>query len=286
MIIDAHTHIGKKTIVASAEDLVRSMDKSKIDKALVFAGKINEQSTETLLRDINDFKGRLYGIGSISPVHYEHESISSQAKLILHSNDFKYINKAFEEELIYGLKFYIGYEHYYPNDPRLKDVYELLIKYDKPAIFHSGDCYNGVCGAKLKYAHPLHFDDLAVDYPELKIVIAHMGYPWVRDAAEVCYKNENVFADLSGFVYGKFTTKDFFNYKDVVSEFVKIAGGTKKLIFGTDWPISNQKSYIHTLKGRFWLNGIFDYIHRDEPISIDESNEIMGLRAAKLFGIV
>lgn len=268
MILDAHTHIGKKTIVASAADLVKSMEQAGVDKALVFAGKINDQATQLLLEDISPFKDRLYGIGSVSP-------LSADYQIWKGGPTYHYLDEMFAKQQIFGLKFYVGYEHYYPNTPELHGVLELLCKYDKPAIFHSGDCYSGVCGAKLKYAHPLNIDELAVDFPELKIVIAHMGYPWVRDAAEVCYKNKNVYADLSGFVYGDFKQRDAANYLKFVDEFTTIAGGTSKLIFGTDWPISNHQSYIAVLKDVFSAKGI----------SRPERAEIMGLRAARLFGI-
>lgn len=273
MILDAHTHIGKKTIVASAEDLVKSMDKAGIDKSLVFAGKINEQTTEALLEDIAPFKGRLYGIGSTSPF-----TDDGRSRLMLPNDPVPmYIDRMLAENQIVGVKFYVGYEHFYPNNKALASIYHSLIKYDRPAIFHSGDCFSGVCGAKLKYAHPLNIDELAVDYPKLKIIIAHMGYPWVRDAAEVCYKNPNVFSDMSGFVYGDFNQKDRNNYRFFIEEFVRIAGGTDKLIFGTDWPISNQDSYIQTMREMM-------AIHLN--LWKGESDEIMGLRAAKLFGII
>jgi predicted TIM-barrel fold metal-dependent hydrolase len=268
MILDSHTHIGKKTIIASAQDLIKSMDAAHIDASLVFAGKINDQATQALLEDIAPFKGRLFGIGSISPL--------GEGGLAPNGRLYQYIREMLATNQIFGLKFYVGYEHYYPYDKDLSYIYELLIKYDRPAIFHSGDCYNGVCGAKLKYAHPLNIDELAVDYPALKIIIAHMGYPWVRDAAEVCYKNKNVYSDLSGFVYGDFKHNDAHNYHDFVVEFIKVAGGTNKLIFGTDWPISNQSSYITTLKDVLSAIGS----------SRQERAEIMGNRAAKLFGIV
>lgn len=263
IILDSHTHIGKKTIIASADELIKSMDRASIDKALVFAGKINEQATEILLDDIAPFKDRLYGIGSVSPLNHIDES---------RNKVLGYLEHCFQDQSIYGLKFYPGYEWFYPNDESVRDFLKLCVKYDKPAIFHSGDCFNGVHGAKLKFAHPLNFDDLAVEMPELKIIIAHMGYPWIRDAAEVCYKNKNVYADTSGFVYGKFTKHDFINYRNVLNEFIAIAG-TQKLIFGTDWPISSQKSYVKNIEKIF-----------DDLPSI-EHKEIMGLRAINLFGI-
>ena len=279
MIIDAHTHIGKKTVIACPEDLVKSMDKAEIDKSLVFAGKLNDQATHELLKDIAPFKGRLYGIGSVSPTSPTEPPGKSNvvgAVSTTRSRVLGYIERCFQDREIFGLKFYPGYEWFYPNDESVRDFLALCVKYDKPAIFHSGDCFNGACGAKLKYAHPLHIDDLAVDMPELKIIIAHMGHPWNRDAAEVCYKNKNVYADVSGFVYGKFSEADHSNFFKMLYEFKAIAGGTEKMIFGTDWPISNQKAYMKELKTFAFCS----------DMTKEERKEVMGLRAAKLFGIV
>lgn len=109
---------------------------------------------------------------------------------------------------IVAVKFYTGYDHYMPNGEQVRYALNGLNKAKCPAIFHMGDCLSSVHRAKLKYAHPLHIDDIAVDYPNVNFIIAHMGYPWVRDTAEVCYKNKNVFTDISGFVYGQFTKDD------------------------------------------------------------------------------
>lgn len=267
MIIDAHTHIGKKTIVASAEDLVASMNVAGIDKSLVFAGKINEQATKALLDDIAPFKGRLYGIGSVSPLSaYENQSKNEV---------LGYIEECFQNNLIHGLKFYLGYEHFYSSDECAREFLELCVKYDRPAIFHTGDLYNKVKNAKLKYAHPLTIDDLAVDMPDLKIVMAHMGNPFVREAAEVCYKNDNVFTDCSGFVYEKFSHKDVNDFNVVFDEFIRVSGGTSKIIFGTDWPIADQADYIEQVRWQILMPRMGGH----------EIDQILGNRAAELFGI-
>ena len=73
-------------------------------------------------------------------------------------------------------------------------------KYHLPVIFHTGD--NWSTTAKVKYAHPLRMDEVAVDHPEVRFVLAHFGNPWLIDAAEVVFKNPNVWADLSGLFVG------------------------------------------------------------------------------------
>lgn len=238
MIIDSHTHIGAKTVVGSTEDLIASMKMGGIDKAMVFAGVISGTPTETLLGKIEPYKGKLFAVGSFIPTMPD-KPTPGQIESLLASGAIR------------GLKFYPGYEYYYPYDEALRPYLALLAKYRRPVIFHSGDTFSGVHESKLKFAHPLHIDELATEMPDLPIVIAHLGYPWVIDAGEVCYKNKNVYADCSGFVYGKFDAKNAADFTVAAKEFMRVAGGSQKILFGSDWPISDQRSYAATAKNVF-----------------------------------
>lgn len=242
MIIDSHTHIGFNKIISSKIfELISSMKKADIDKAMVYAGDLGNCSTEALLKEIKGYQNIIYPIGSISPLSKNKPSL-------------KQVEDWLKNNQIYGLKFYPGYEPFYPFDDSLKPFLKLLIKYNRPVIFHSGDTFNLATGAKLKYAHSLHIDDLAVDMPDLKIIIAHMGYPWVIDTAEVCFKNKNVFTDCSGLVYDKFGNQDIELVKRILNDFKMFAGGLDKLIFGTDWPITDQEDYVTNMKQLIGLN--------------------------------
>src|SRR5262249_1368301 len=99
-----------------------------------------------------------------------------------------------------ALKAYLGYVHYAPDHAGYRPYYELAERYQLPFVFHTGDTYSPC--AKLRYAQPLLVDDVAVDHPKVNFVLAHLGNPWLTDAAEVVYKNVNVWADLSGLVVG------------------------------------------------------------------------------------
>lgn len=251
MIIDSHTHIGRNEhINSSAEDLLRSMDKSGVDKALVFAGKLNGVDNEYLLQQIKPHQDRLLGVGACHPNDFG-----------WHHNTDELFN-ILETRQVVAIKFYLGYDHWYPDDQNIKHVLNILQEQNMPAIFHTGDCLASIQNAKLKYAHPLGIDDIAVDFPNLKIIMAHMAYPWQREAAEVCYKNKNVYADMSGFVYGDFNAKDVRHFHKVVEEFTTIAGGTDKLLFGTDFPISNQQSYIETVSDMIGMKAVSDNINK------------------------
>lgn len=255
MIIDAHTHLGKKTIVATANQLVASMDAAGIDLSLVFAGKLNGLANPQLFADVATHKDRLLAIGSITPLSPDRPSVETVESWLAHG-------------LIRGLKFYPGYEPFYPYDKCVRPYLELLAQHGRPAIFHSGDTFSAVHSAKLKYAQPIHIDDIAVDLPELQIVIAHFGYPWQIDAAEVVYKNRNVWVDCSGFVYGKFNPTAETHFRQVVAQYVQVAGGKDRILFGTDWPISDQSSYLDVMRRIF----------ADDPAIFSDN-------AKKLFGI-
>jgi hypothetical protein len=157
--------------------------------------------------------------------------------------DLKNFRTWIKEGLIKGLKIYSGYEHYYPYDERYQKVYDICVEFDVPAMFHTGDTYSPK--GKLRYARPLNLDEVAVDNPELKIVLCHLGNPWIQDAQEVIYKNKNVYADISGLVVGSFD--HFFEkmMKEKVAELINYAGEPKYLLYGTDWPISSMDSYLN-----------------------------------------
>jgi len=101
---------------------------------------------------------------------------------------------------VVALKCYLGYLHYGPDSPSYTPYYRLAARYNIPVIFHTGDTYSNA--AKLKFAHPLLLDEVAVDHPDVRFVAAHFGNPWLMDAALVVYKNPNVWADLSGLLIG------------------------------------------------------------------------------------
>ena len=237
MIIDVHTHINNyhEDRVISLDDslnkLSANMLENNVDYALVLTSfKVNQHrpSTKQVVEAIKQ-RNNLGVVSGISYLHYDHR-------------DVREIGEYLENGFIKALKFYPGYEPFYPNDTRLKLMYEMAIEYDVPVMFHSGDTYAPT--GKVKYSRPIHIDDLAVDYPDLKIVICHIGNPWIKDCMEVVYKNNNVYADISGLVLGDFEDKFERYMKKEIEEMITYAGDPNYLLYGTDWPISNMKSYL------------------------------------------
>jgi uncharacterized protein len=246
MIIDAHTHIGRNEhINSTASQLIVSMDAAGIDKSLVFAGGINNCPNDYLLDQIAPYQDRLYGVAFFRRWDGQGLCVPKQ--------EIDHLAHLYEQKKIVAVKFYTGYDHYYPADVNWE--LSLLEEVGCPVIFHSGDCLSSIKRAKLKYSHPLHIDEVAVDHPKMNFIIAHIGFPFVREAAEVCYKNDNVYTDISGFVYGDFDQQNKVKFSKVLNEFLEIAPA-HKLLFGTDYPISNQKSYVWAVGDEWDIQGM------------------------------
>lgn len=148
------------------------------------------------------------------------------------------------------LKIWLGYVERYAYDPAYEPAYRLAERHGVPVVFHTGDTYSSQ--AKLKYAHPLTIDEVAVDHPGVTFVIAHAGYPWIRTAAEVSYKNPNVFLEASAFLVGSADEEPpAWLERYVVEPIAWIFGYVEdpsKLMFGSDWPLVDMASYVEAYK--------------------------------------
>lgn len=148
------------------------------------------------------------------------------------------------------IKIYLGYVPRYATDPIYDPVYQLAEKYEVPVVFHTGDVFDP--NARVKFADPLLVDDVAVQHRKINFVIAHCGNPWIDTAAEIAYKNENVYLDGSAFLTGDLdqmpTTKVEESVVKPLKWIFNYIENPKKLMFGTDWPLTKTSSYIKAFK--------------------------------------
>jgi uncharacterized protein len=241
MIIDCHVHLNNyheehaMSLDASLEKLQAAMQEAGVRYALVLTSYLvnaNRPSTAEVVRALEHIEN-LGVVAGISYLKYKQRDLRELADFL-------------QAGLVKGLKLYPGYEPFYPHDPRLRVVYELAEEFDVPVMIHCGDTFSP--RGKLKYAHPLEVDEVAVDYPNVKLVICHLGNPWLVDCMEVVYKNKNVYADFSGLVLGKFT-EAFEDYmEEQIEEVILYAGEPNYLLYGSDWPICSMKSYVEFVR--------------------------------------
>ena len=240
-IIDCHVHLNNyheqvaMSLEESVDRLQAAMGEAGVTYALVLTSYIvspHRPSTAQVVKAIEQVQS-LGVVAGISYRHYKQRDLREMADFLAAG-------------LVKGLKIYPGYEPFYPHDRRLQVVYELAEEFDVPVMIHCGDTYSPT--GKVKYAHPLEVDEVAVDHRNVKLVICHLGNPWLVDAMEVVYKNPNVYADFSGLVLGEFT-EAFEDYmEEQIAEVILYAGEPSRFLYGSDWPICSMKSYVEFVR--------------------------------------
>ena len=261
MIIDAHAHLDDVTNTKlSAKKrlnlLIKNMEKNRVSHSFILADiptLPHEKflSHEEMLKLISHYP-QLHLVGKV-PLHV--------------AQNLKYLNrtrKYIKNGEIIGIKLYPGYEKFYPNDPRYSPLYDICEEFDIPIMFHSGDVMDA---GHLRFATPLHIDEVASERPKMKIIICHMGNPWQLDTAAVTYKNKNVYADTAGLFYHKLDIhmEKFLDHK--LEEFIRWNPKAEKLIFGSDWPITSVGDTIKLIK--------------DLPHFMDKDKELIFSKNAK-----
>ena len=257
MIIDCHVHLNRYGEGEPADlreryvRLKQEMAQHGVDYALVISSYLANQDRPDTKEILDIVRGdpRIGVVAAVSYVHYRASDLAD-LRIMLRNGEIK------------GLKLYPGYEPFFPNDRRMRVVYELAGEFNVPVMIHTGDTYSP--NGRVKYAHPLEVDDVAVDFRDVTFVICHLGMPWFTDAMEVIYKNPNVVGDISGFTLGQFEERFERFLLQQVHEVIAFAGDPSKLLFGTDWPIADIGSYIrfvrnlqltpHETEQIFWRN--------------------------------
>lgn len=150
-----------------------------------------------------------------------------------------------------GFKVWLGYRRVFASDPVFAPLYDHAEEHGLPVLFHTGDTASST--GSLAHAHPLTLDAVANAREELKIVVCHLGNPWILDTAELLYKHRNVFADMSGMVVGGggYSREHSRMLSRRISEAVYYAGGAEKIVFGTDYPVETHEtglSLVSSLK--------------------------------------
>ena len=162
-----------------------------------------------------------------------------------------------------ALKAYLGYLHYPPDHAGYVPYYEMAARFRLPFVFHTGDTYSP--NAKVRFAHPLLVDDVAVDHSDVRFVLAHVGNPWLTDAVEVVYKNVNVWADLSGIVVGEAESFVAEERQEMLQEAsaalrraFRYAERPNRFLYGSDWPLAPMAVY------RRWIAAAIPEIHHPQ----------------------
>lgn len=264
MIVDCHVHLNRyyDNESASLGDRLRhlknEMRLAGIDHSIILSSYTTNDrrpSVHEVLEAVGD-DATLSVVAGVSYESYRAHDLADYRSLL-------------SQKRIRGFKLYPGYEPFYPSDRRMWVIYELAAEFGVPVMIHCGDTFTPK--GKVKYAHPLEVDEVAVDFRGVTFVICHLGSPWVTDTMEVIYKNPNVVGDLSGLTLGQFEERYERFMLEEVNDVVAYAGDPSKLLYGSDWPIADMRGYIRFV--------------RQLDIREDEKEMILWRNASRVFGL-
>ena len=139
-----------------------------------------------------------------------------------------------------GFKFHPIIQGFYPNDPDVYPLYEVIAEAGLPALFHTGQTgigagMRGGGGLKLKYANPIYLDDVAADFPDMPIIMAHPSVPWQDEQLSVATHKPNAYIDLSGWSPKYFEAK-LVQYANTLLK--------NKVLFGSDNPVIQPDRWL------------------------------------------
>jgi predicted TIM-barrel fold metal-dependent hydrolase len=171
------------------------------------------------------------------------------------------------EHGVRGFKFHPNTQAFFPNDRMAYPLYEVIAEHGLIALFHTGQTGVGAGqraggGIRLKYSNPLHVDDVAVDFPDMPIILAHPSFPWQDEALSVATHKPQVHIDLSGWS-PKYFPPQLVQYANSLLK--------DKVLFGSDFPVITPERW------RKDFDGI--------AIKDEVRPKILKENAARLFGL-
>ncbi len=172
-LIDAHVHLNnhheaaRRPTEENVRDLFAKMDEGGIDHAVVIISykvDLDRPSVEELL-----------GVLADSPRTTLVEGLRWRSDDL---TDLFTMEERISSGFVRGIKLYPGYDHYPIDDPSLESVFRVAAMHRVPVLIHTGD--TSAPTAKVRMAHPLLVDDVAVDHPDVELVMCHLGNPWFQ----------------------------------------------------------------------------------------------------------
>lgn len=161
-----------------------------------------------------------------------------------------------------GFKFHPQFQEYFPNDRKAYPLYEAIAEAKLPALFHTGHSGMGTGmpgggGIRLKYGNPMYVDDVAVDFPDMPIILAHPSWPWQDEALSIALHKPQVYIDLSGWS-PKYFPPQLVHYANTQLK--------HKMLFGSDFPLITPDRWIADFEKAEFRDEVRPLILRENAI--------------------
>ena len=216
---------------------ITQLDAAGIDKAVISAEDVTTRagaeivSNEEVRRLVDYYPERLIGFASVDPQRPDALAV---------------LEKAFTELNLAGLKLSPAMQHFMPDDPMMKPIYETCLQYNKPILFETGMTW--VKNSPSKYSNPLNFEEIAIAYPELRMCLGHFGWPWTRETVMLILKYPNLYADTAMLYFD--SPKQFFQttFNQQLGEYWIDRMLFDKVMFGSTYPRIEQKRMVKAME--------------------------------------
>ncbi|HEY0699860.1 MAG TPA: amidohydrolase family protein [Micromonospora sp.] len=172
-----------------------------------------------------------------------------------------------------GIKLMPMYAGFDPADPAHDDLYTYAERHGLPLLVHTGTTF--VSAAPLRYALPVHLDEVAIRHPELRMVLAHLGHPYEGECIAVIRKHRHVYADVSALHYRPF---QLWHSLRLVQDY----GVWHKLLFGSDYPFTTVDASVEGLRAVARVPGIPGL----DPLDAEQVEQLIHRPSLDLLGLM
>ena len=255
MIIDVHSHVWDYTKHFTEEARRQAQEVSRADVELDLTVTYEEYRRTAKSCDrtiVFGGKAKLSGVWVDDEYVAQYAAANSESIIGFLSVDptqdgwEKELHHGHRELGLKGIKLLPMYAGFYPQDEKLDPLWRYAGDNNLPVITHTGTTFSPQ--APLDCTLPRHFDAVARRFPDVKIVLGHLGHPYEGECVAVIRKHRNVYADVSALHYRPF---QLYHSLMLIQEY----GQWHKLLFGTDYPFTTVDDSIAGLHG---LNGMLE----------------------------
>jgi predicted TIM-barrel fold metal-dependent hydrolase len=246
MIVDCHTHVGEpshfsKDFIADART-ASGDPKQKIAVNLAEHWKAMELTDRVIVLGF-----RAHHVGYVVPNEYVADYVKQHPEKLVGFCSVDPNDDDAVEQLEYsilklglrGLKLGPIYQNVHPSDEKIRRLFKRAEELEIPILIHQGTTF--CCNVSLEFANPILLQPIALEFPRLRMVIAHLGHPWIAETIVLIRKHANLFADISALHYRPW---QFYNALLLAHEY----GVMHKLFLGSDYPFTTPAATLEGLR--------------------------------------
>jgi uncharacterized protein len=245
LIVDCHTHVGDASHIS--------------DQFVADARTASGNPKQQLVVDLDEhwramapvqravvLGFRAHHVGYVIPNEYVANYVKKHSKKLVGFCSVDPTDDDAVEQLEYavltlglrGLKLGPIYQNIHPSDTRIRAIFRRAEELEIPILIHQGTTF--CCNVSLEVANPILLQPVTLDFPRLRMIIAHMGHPWIAETLVLIRKHPHLYTDISALYYRPW---QFYNALVLAMEY----GVLHKVLFGSDYPVTTPATTMEAL---------------------------------------